>query len=140
MLDHHDRGISHEFMDLYNTVIWKTTSASLKIFPEVTGKMSRHVDKTRWWTTNYVQELSLLPNTDDDKLFPAVVVGPENDHRMHLSYNSPQNSSFLPAQGQIEQVHWDWTHYRGVCPQTSDLPWCVSVNIWGHGLGVSVIS
>jgi hypothetical protein len=33
-----------------------------------------------------------------------VAVGPENGHRRHLSYNSPKNSSFLAAQGQIEQV------------------------------------
>jgi hypothetical protein len=34
----------------------------------------------------------------------ALPLVPENGHRRHLSYNSPQKSSFLEAQGQIEQV------------------------------------
>jgi len=34
----------------------------------------------------------------------ALALGPENGHRRHLSYNSPQNSIFLAAQGQIKQV------------------------------------
>ena len=60
--------ILDEFMALYNTVISKTNSASLRIFAEVTGKMPRHVGKTRWWSTNDVQELSLLPNTNNGML------------------------------------------------------------------------
>jgi hypothetical protein len=60
-----------EFMALYNTVISKTNSASLRIFAEVTGKMPGHVGKTRWWSTNDVQELSLLPNTNDGKLLQS---------------------------------------------------------------------
>ena len=37
------------------------TFASL--FSKVIDKIPRHVDKTGWWNTNDVQELSLLPNT-----------------------------------------------------------------------------
>jgi hypothetical protein len=35
--------------------------------------MSRHVDKTRWWSTNDVQELSLLPNSNNGYVYIIVV-------------------------------------------------------------------
>lgn len=57
-----------KFMGLYNTMICKTASASLRLFAEITGKMPRHAGKTRWWSTNDVQELSLLPNLSNGNL------------------------------------------------------------------------
>ena len=51
-----------EYMHLYNMAVSKKNSASLRLFAQITGKMPKHVGATRWWSTNDVQELSLLPN------------------------------------------------------------------------------
>jgi hypothetical protein len=51
-----------EYMHLYNMAVSKKTSASLRLFAQITGKMPKQAGATRWWSSNDVQELSLLPN------------------------------------------------------------------------------
>jgi hypothetical protein len=40
----------------------KKASASLRLFAQICGKMPKQAGATRWWSSNDVQELSLLPN------------------------------------------------------------------------------
>ena len=51
-----------EYMHLYNMSVSKKDSASLRLFVEITVKMLKQAEATRWWSSNDVQELSLLPN------------------------------------------------------------------------------
>jgi hypothetical protein len=51
-----------EYMHLYNMAVSKKASASLRLFALITGKMPKQAGATRWWSSNDVQELSLLPN------------------------------------------------------------------------------
>ena len=49
-------------MHLYNMAVSKKASTSLRLFAQITGKMPKQAGATRWWSSNDVQELSLLPN------------------------------------------------------------------------------
>ena len=51
-----------EYMHLYNMAVSKKASASLRLFAQICGKMPKQAGATRWWSSNDVQELSLLPN------------------------------------------------------------------------------
>ena len=50
-----------EFMGMYNVIVGLSNYAKV-VFAEVTGHKARRRSETRWFSTNDVQELSLLPN------------------------------------------------------------------------------
>eukprot|EP00966_Prymnesium_polylepis_P277442 6410478-Prymnesium_polylepis.1 len=56
-----------EYMGLYNACIGTSNYAAV-IFAEITGYTAKKKSETRWFSTNDVQELSLLPNAVDGKL------------------------------------------------------------------------
>jgi hypothetical protein len=56
-----------EFMGIYNPIVGKSSYAQVH-FSEITGYAAKKEAKTRWFTANDVQELSLLPNARNCKL------------------------------------------------------------------------
>ena len=56
-----------EFMNMYNTCVGTSNYAKV-IFADITGYVARRRSATRWFSTNDVQEHSLLPNAVNGKL------------------------------------------------------------------------
>jgi hypothetical protein len=56
-----------EFMGYYNAIVG-TSSYAVVYFREITGYTAKKKSATRWFSTNDVQELSLLPNTANGNL------------------------------------------------------------------------
>ena len=56
-----------EYMAMYNACV-STSNYAVVLFKEITGKTSQKRSATRWFSTNDVQELSLLPNAANGNL------------------------------------------------------------------------
>ena len=56
-----------EFVGLYNAAVG-TSNYAVVYFAEITGHTPKKKSKTRWFSANDVQELSLLPNASNGKL------------------------------------------------------------------------
>ena len=56
-----------EFMNMYNAIVG-TSNYAVVHFSEITGYTAKKKSATRWFSTNDVQELSLLPNAANGKL------------------------------------------------------------------------
>ena len=56
-----------EFMGLYNSIVG-TSNYAVVHFKEITGYTAKKRSPTRWFSSNDVQELSLLPNAANGNL------------------------------------------------------------------------
>ena len=65
--EHMDVPHVDEFMALYNAIVGLSNYAVV-FFAEITGYTAKKKSATRWFSTNDVQELSLLPNVANGKL------------------------------------------------------------------------
>ena len=84
-----------EFMGYYNACVG-TSSYAVVHFREITGYSAKKKSATRWFSTNDVQELSLLPNAANGNLLRWLSLTPTLTSP-RTSPTPPPPSSHTPA-------------------------------------------